>query len=107
MGKGITTGTNAGSPISERATLVSIQDNCQTGHTCGFFSTEGACVYELTLLEIQGDDRYIFEAIAVSGAEFCLGTSRDQKSPDVDWYKFVGRDNITPMNLDFIDYEIR
>lgn len=68
---GVTTGTNAGNPMSERATTVSIQSDCQLDDTCGFFKTEGGCVYELTLREIQGDDYYIFETLTISGEDFC------------------------------------
>jgi hypothetical protein len=72
--KGTTTGTNASGPISERLTTVSIPVDCQVGKTCGFFITEGACNYELTLISIQ-DNTYNFNTLSVSGESFCTGGS--------------------------------
>jgi hypothetical protein len=77
--EGTTTGTNSGNPISERATTVSIPPDCQLGKECGFFSTEGACTYQLTLIETQ-DNVFEFESISISGADFCYsGDSNKDK----------------------------
>ena len=68
--EGITTGTNIGTPISERLTTVSILGDCQVDTVCGFFQTEGGCNYELTMIGVQ-DGAYIFGTRSVSGADFC------------------------------------
>ena len=73
--EGTTSGTDANNPISDRFVTVSVPDNCQIGDTCGFFNTEGACNYEMTLINIQGN-AYIFETKAISGASFCLNPTK-------------------------------
>jgi len=72
---GITTGTNGDNSLSERIATVSIPSDCKLGFSCGQFSTAGACNYEMTLIDVQGNI-YTFESLSVSGEDFCLGSTK-------------------------------
>jgi serine/threonine protein kinase len=91
--EGKTTGTKGDIPISEKIALLSIPIDCKLGFACGQFSTEGACTYDMTLIDVQ-DNLYTFESLSISGEDFCLDNNKNS----------VKLTLISESNLDFYFY---